>query len=80
MIWSIILGAFSGWVASIIMKKNDKMGALANIGVGLVGGFLGNFIAGLLGIVTTSSFSVGGIAISILGSCLFIWILNKFRR
>ena len=27
----LILGAFSGWIASIIMGKNASMGAIANI-------------------------------------------------
>ena len=27
----IILGALSGWIASIIMKKDNSMGAIANI-------------------------------------------------
>ena len=40
LIW-IIFGALAGWIASIIMQKNKKMGAIANIVVGIVGAFIG---------------------------------------
>jgi len=33
----IILGALSGWIASIIMGKNASMGAIANIVTGIIG-------------------------------------------
>lgn len=39
----IIVGALAGWIASMIMGKNAQMGALANIGVGVVGAFIGGF-------------------------------------
>ncbi len=35
------LGALAGWIASIVMGKNRKMGAIANIVVGIIGAFLG---------------------------------------
>lgn len=76
MIVSIILGALAGWIASIIMKKNAQMGAIANIIVGLIGGVIGNFVAGLVGIQAKSSFSIGGIAISVLGACILLAIIN----
>ena len=36
----LVLGAFSGWIASIIMNKNESMGAVANIFTGIVGAFI----------------------------------------
>ena len=40
----IILGAFSGWIASIIMNKNASMGAIANIVTGIIGAFIGGIV------------------------------------
>lgn len=76
---SILLGALAGWLASIIMDKDAQMGALANIIVGIVGGVIGNFVAGLIGLQATSDWSIGGIAISVLGAVILLWLLDFFR-
>jgi uncharacterized membrane protein YeaQ/YmgE (transglycosylase-associated protein family) len=70
---ALVIGGIVGWLASIIMKTNDQMGMLANVGVGIVGSILGFWIAGVLGI------GGGGIAnfiIALLGSVLLIFILR----
>lgn len=73
---AILLGALSGWIASMIMKRDSQMGALANIIVGIVGGAIGNFVAGLIGIRATSGWSIGGIAISVLGAVILLFLLD----
>jgi uncharacterized membrane protein YeaQ/YmgE (transglycosylase-associated protein family) len=47
LVW-IIFGALAGWIASMITGKNKKMGALANIVVGIIGAFIGGWIMQLL--------------------------------
>ena len=76
---SILLGALAGWLASIIMDKDAEMGALANIIVGIVGGVIGNFVAGLIGLQATSDWSIGGIGISVLGAVILLWLLDFIR-
>lgn len=76
---SILLGALAGWIASIIMDKDAQMGALANIIVGIVGGVIGNFVAGLIGLQATSDWSIGGIGISVLGAVILLWLLDFIR-
>lgn len=44
----IIVGAIAGWIASMIMGKNEEMGAIANIVVGIIGAIIGGFVLGLL--------------------------------
>ena len=70
---SILVGAVSGWIASII--TNSKSGLIKNIILGLVGGFVGEFICGLLGI----SFAgwIGTIVVSVAGACLVVFVVNK---
>lgn len=34
----IIIGALAGWLATIVTGNNRKMGAFANIGIGIIGG------------------------------------------
>lgn len=43
----IIFGALAGWVASLITGRNQRMGCLANIIVGVVGAFIGGFLVEL---------------------------------
>ena len=46
LLW-IILGALAGWIASIIMGRNAQMGPLANIIVGIIGGYAAVKFVGL---------------------------------
>ena len=72
---TLIIGALVGWLASIVMKTNAQMGAIANILVGIVGSILGFWLAGALGIAPT-----GGIvrfAVAFGGAVLLIFILQK---
>ena len=78
---TLIIGGIIGWLASIIMKTNARMGCIANVIVGVLGSMLGYWIAGKLGIEAS-----GGIVrflIAIAGAALLIGILRAlgiFRR
>ena len=37
----VVLGGLAGWVASMVMGTNAKMGAMANIVVGILGSIIG---------------------------------------
>ncbi len=75
LVW-IIFGALVGWIASIIMKTRRR-GLIRNIIVGLVGAFLGGFLASLLGIGSVQTFTVEGFAIALGGAVLLIWLLRR---
>ena len=74
LIVTLIIGGLIGWLASVIMKTDAQMGILANVLVGIVGSFLGNWLAGALGM------DVGGGAarwlVALLGSILLIGIVR----
>jgi uncharacterized membrane protein YeaQ/YmgE (transglycosylase-associated protein family) len=55
-VW-IIFGALAGWIASIITGKNRKMGAIANIVVGIVGAFIGGYIMEFFGAAGVTGFN-----------------------
>ncbi len=73
---AILLGAVSGWLASLIMKS--KGGLLRNIILGVAGGFVGSLLFDLIGL----SFGgyLGTIFVSVVGACLVIFIVNKFFK
>ena len=46
---TLSIGGVAGWLAGLIMKGRG-FGVLANIGIGIVGAFLGGFVFRLLGL------------------------------
>lgn len=83
---AILVGAFCGWIASIIMKTNAQQGALANIVIGIVGAILARLVFGdLLGIGSaagtsaTNGFDFWNIIWGIVGSVLLIAVLRALR-
>ena len=75
MIVTILAGALIGWIASMIMKTNASMGAIANILCGIVGAFVGGFISQLLGMGTFgTNFTVPSLLFGIVGACIVIAI------
>ena len=71
---TLIVGAIVGWLASIVMKTNAQMGAIANIVVGIVGSSLGFWLAGALGLSTGGP--IVGWVVAVLGAALLILILK----
>ena len=74
LIVTLVIGGVVGWLASILMKTNAQMGVVANIIVGIVGSFLGGFVANALGVrahTTPASWIV-----AILGAALLIALLR----
>ena len=79
LLW-LVFGALVGWIASILTGSNRRMGLLANIVVGLLGSFIGGWIASLVGLGSFTTFSFGGALIAIGGAVILILVLNSFRE
>ena len=73
----IIVGGVVGWLASFVMKTNRQMGILANIAVGIVGSWLGFWLAGMLGLATYGT--VANLIVSIVGAIVLIFILKALK-
>jgi len=71
---TIIVGAIVGWLASMVMKTNAQMGAIANILVGIVGSSIGFWLAGILGL--SSGGPIVGWAIAVAGAAILIFLLK----
>lgn len=76
----IILGALSGWIASMIMKKNESMGALANIITGIIGAFIGGIVFNLIGAEKVTGLNLHSVLVSVVGACILLWIVGKFKK
>lgn len=76
----IIFGALAGWIASIITGRNRKMGAIANIVVGIIGAFIGGALMNFLGIEGISGFTLGSLAVAVVGAVILIIVAGLIRR
>lgn len=76
----IVLGGLAGWVASMIAKTDKDMGVLANIAVGIIGGFIGGFVVSLLGGEGVNGFNIYSFLVALLGAVILLWIVKAIRK
>jgi uncharacterized membrane protein YeaQ/YmgE (transglycosylase-associated protein family) len=78
-IW-IIVGAIAGFVASKVLSGKG-MGLLWDIVVGILGAFLGGWLAGLAGIrVATGTFSVSGLLAAFVGAVILLVVFRALTH
>ncbi|HYE37340.1 GlsB/YeaQ/YmgE family stress response membrane protein [Methylocaldum sp.] len=79
LLW-IIFGGIAGWLASLIVGRGDQMGMLANIAVGVIGAFVGGWIADRMGFGGKPGVerptSLVSFATAVLGAVILLVILN----
>ncbi|RKF14040.1 GlsB/YeaQ/YmgE family stress response membrane protein [Roseovarius spongiae] len=76
LIGAIIVGGLAGWIASMIMKADT--GLLANIGLGIVGAVVLNFILSLFNIYARDAW-LPQLVVGLVGACLLIWLWRALR-
>ncbi len=76
----VILGAIAGWIASIVTGKNEEMGIVLNVVVGIAGAIVGGTVAGLMGVSGIGDFSVPSLVVATLGSIVLISIVKAFDQ
>lgn len=76
----VIIGALAGWIASMLTGNNKRMGAGANILVGIVGGVIGGAVMNLLGGVGVTGFNLWSLLVAVVGAVILLLIANAFRR
>lgn len=77
MLWSLIIGAISGWLAGKLFKGRS-FGLVWNIVVGIAGAYIGAFIFRLLGFYSYGV--IGSIITSTVGAVVLLWILGRFTK
>jgi uncharacterized membrane protein YeaQ/YmgE (transglycosylase-associated protein family) len=75
-IGAIIIGIAAGWIAEQVMGR--KHGLITNLLVGIVGAFLGAFIASAMGVGFAGFW--GSLLVSALGAILLLWLVSLVGR
>jgi len=75
---AIIIGAIVGWLASMILGRDE--GLLASIVIGIVGSFIGGFLSTMFTGANQSflGFSWVGVFWAFVGSLVLVALLNVF--
>lgn len=75
----LVLGALAGWLASIVTGRNDQMGCITNIAVGIVGAFIGGLVMSLLGGEGVTGFNLYSIVVAFVGAVILLFLLNLIQ-
>ena len=77
----LIIGLIAGAVARLVVPGRDPMGLLCTIILGVVGSFIGGFVANLVEYhtLTVSQFHLTGLLWSIVGAIILLVLLRVTR-
>jgi uncharacterized membrane protein YeaQ/YmgE (transglycosylase-associated protein family) len=78
MIYSIIVGLIAGWLAGQVMKGGGY-GVLMDIALGLLGGIVGGWVFGALGIWPSGGI-FGSVVVSFVGAVILVAITRMLKR
>ncbi len=79
-IGTLIIGGLAGWIAEKVTKSN--MGLILNIVTGIIGAYIGAFLANLLGIRLGEIFHgwfLGNLIVAAVGAIVLILIIKTIR-
>jgi len=77
LLW-IVFGAVAGWIASLLVGKNQ--GLLTNIVVGIVGALLGGWWFNQFGATGVTGFNLASLLVAVVGAVVLLIIVRLFRR
>ena len=76
-LWWLVVGLIAGFLASRVMRGGGY-GLIGDIVVGLIGAFIGGWLASFLGL---GSFGlIGSIVVAFIGACILIAIFHAVSR
>jgi uncharacterized membrane protein YeaQ/YmgE (transglycosylase-associated protein family) len=81
----IVLGAIAGYIAGMLVKGDERWGIIGHIVLGIVGAFVGGFIALQLGLEPGAAFggdklSIVSIIVAVIGAVIVVAVVNMLTR
>jgi uncharacterized membrane protein YeaQ/YmgE (transglycosylase-associated protein family) len=80
-IGTLFIGALAGWIAEKVMKADH--GLITNIIVGIIGSYLGAFLANALGLRLGEVFQgwfLGNLVVAVVGAVILLFIVRLVRK
>lgn len=68
----LVFGGLAGWIASLIVGANGRLGIVGNIVVGVIGAFIG----GLLLPNDADKFDLGSFVAAVIGAVILLVVVN----
>ena len=76
----IVVGLIAGWLAGLLMSGDEGMGVLGHLILGVVGAFVGGFLAGAItGGDYITGFNLTTILVATLGAVVVLAIARLLR-
>ncbi len=76
-VWFLFIGGVIGWLAGLIVRGRG-FGIIVDIIIGIVGAMLGGWIAGVMGLYTSSS--VGAFLVALAGAVILVGVTRFVVR
>jgi uncharacterized membrane protein YeaQ/YmgE (transglycosylase-associated protein family) len=76
-LYTVIVGLVAGWLAGQVMKGGG-FGIIVDIILGILGGVVGSWVFGLLGLHAGGL--VGRIVVSFVGAVILVWIVHQVKK
>ena len=76
----LIIGLIAGFIARALVPGKDSMSIPATIALGVVGSFVGGFLARLIGRGDGDGFSTAGLIGSIIGAVIALLVYNAVTK
>lgn len=68
----LVVGAVSGWLASMVMKTNRQQGLIIDIVLGIVGAFVGGLVFTQFGAAGVTGFNIWSVFVAFTGAVILL--------
>jgi uncharacterized membrane protein YeaQ/YmgE (transglycosylase-associated protein family) len=75
----LLFGALVGWLASIVMRTDERKGALLNIVIGCIGALLGGYLFDAR-TINSGVFDLPALVVSFIGAVVLLAIVKLLGR
>lgn len=76
MLWFLIIGLVSGWLAGMI-SRGGGFGIWGDLITGVIGSFIGGYLFRIIGISAYGT--IGMIISSTIGAIILLWVIRMFH-
>ena len=80
-LWILVIGGLAGWIAEKLTKS--EMGLFLNIVTGIIGAYIGGFLANAMGLQLGEIFQgwfLGNLIVSVIGAVILIIVVKLVRN